>query len=208
MGPAIRGHQRRLEPQDLPDLSAPPRRQPAEIDGEPHDQQHPNPEGRDRKTQDGQRHDQLGRDAVRTVARIHSGRHTNQRSDAYGNQHQFQRRGQTRKDKRRDRDVVDHGPAQIALEHIADEGEILLPQGLVEPVLPDQVLADLLACARVDHHVDRVADRVDANKDDDRHDEHDHHRLYQSTDKIAKHRNPPFFPCPISPDRRRRRRAS
>ena len=72
---------------------------------------------------------------------------------------------------------------EIAVQHVAHEDEILLDQGTVEAVALDQRLAQRLVGGRVDHHVDRIADGVDAKEDDDRHGDHDHERLQNALDE-------------------------
>ena len=174
-------------PRNVPSVAAPARRQPAELDREGHDQQHADPERRDREAQHRQRHDRLGAETVRLVAGVDPRRDSHDRRDRDRHQDQLQRRWQAREDEAGDGGVVDHRPAEVALRDIAEERQVLAPQRLVEAILPDQVLADLLRRAGIDHNVDRIADRIDADEDDHRHDEHHHDGLHQSADDESQH---------------------
>jgi hypothetical protein len=52
--------------------------------------------------------------------------------------------------------------AEIAMQHVVHEHEILLDQGTIEAVALDQRFAQGLVRSRIDHHVDRIADGIDA----------------------------------------------
>ncbi len=63
--------------------------------------------------------------------------------------------------------------------------------GLIEAVALDECLAQRLIGGRVDHHIDRVADGVDANEHDHRHRDDHQKRLQNALDKKTDH----TYPC-------------
>ena len=71
------------------------------------------------------------------------------------------------------------------MQHAAEEGQVLLPERPVEPVMGDRLQAQFLADIGADQHVDRVADRVDPDEDQHRHDEHDDEGLHQPDGDMA-----------------------
>ena len=79
----------------------------------------------------------LGERAVGPVAGIDAGGHADQRRAEDGGQRQLQRRRQPRQDELQHRHAEDEGAAEIAVQHAAEEGEVLLPERLVEPVAGD-----------------------------------------------------------------------
>ncbi len=54
--------------------------------------------------------------------------------------------------------------AQVAMQRVLQENEILLPQRLVEPERGNGAPDIFLICLRIDQDVDRVADGEDAQK--------------------------------------------
>jgi len=81
----------------------------------------------------------------------------------------------------------DEGVPEIALSGAFQEQEILLPDRPVETETADRSLNVRLVCIRTDQHIDRVADDVHAEEDDDRHEKDDKERLHQSTDDENSH---------------------
>ena len=79
------------------------------------------------------------------------------------------------------------------MQHVVHEHEVLLDQRTIEAVAVDQGFAQGLIGCGIDHHVDRVADGIDAQKHDDRHGDHDHERLQNALDKKTDH----AVPCRI-----------
>ena len=73
------------------------------------------------------------------------------------------------------------------MEHVAHKDEILLDQRTIEAIALDERFTQGLVRCRVDHHVDRVADGVDAKEHDDRHGDHDHERLKNTLNKKTDH---------------------
>jgi hypothetical protein len=136
-------------------------------------------------TEDRDRHDDAGGGAVRTVAGIDAGGDAEQRRAADSSQRQLQRRRQPRQDELQHRHAEHEGPAEIALQDAAEEGEVLFPERPVEPVAGNGVEPDVLADIGPDQHVDRIADRVDADEDQRRHDEHDDESLNQASSDMA-----------------------
>ncbi len=97
-------------------------------------------------------------------------------------------RRQARQDQVEHRHVVDEGAAEVAADQSAEEDAVLLPQRQVETVGADRLLADLLRHVGRDHHVDRVADRVDADEHQRRDDQHHDRCLQQALDDESEHR--------------------
>ena len=81
------------------------------------------------------------------------------------------------------------------VQHVVHEDEVLLDQRTIEAVALDQRLAQGLIGGRIDHHVDRVADGIDAQEHDDRHGDHDHERLQNALDKKTDHAVPCMDSC-------------
>ena len=79
------------------------------------------------------------------------------------------------------------------MQHVVHEHEILLDQRTIEAIALDQRFAQGLVGCRIDHHIDRVADGIDAKEHDDRHGDHDHERLQNALNKKTDH----AVPCRI-----------
>ncbi len=85
----------------------------------------------------------------------------------------------------------DEGLAEIARGDALQEVEILFVDRLIEAQRPDGAFDFSLICLGVDQHIHRIADHVDAEEDDQRHDEDDDDRLHQAPDDEYGHAMPP-----------------
>ena len=168
-------------------FTAPSRRQHAQVDREGEDQHQPDPERGHGETQHRDRHDGFGGNAVRRVARVHAQRHAQQRRTHDGGQCDLQRSGQARQNQLKHRHVVDERAAKVAAGQLGQEGGVLVPQGFVKTIGTNRLFADLLRDIGRDHHVDRVADRIDTDKHHHRDDEHHHRSLQQALDDECQH---------------------
>jgi hypothetical protein len=83
--------------------------------------------------------------------------------------------------------VMDEGPAQVAVRGIGEEHVVLLPQGPVEPHAADGGLHFRDVGFRIDQDVHRVADGIDPDEHDQRHDEEHHDALHQPSDGKDQH---------------------
>jgi hypothetical protein len=114
-------------------------------------------------------------------------RHADDEGEETGDQGQFQRCGKARQDQFHDRLLEPVGNAELPLRRVADEAEELHEDRVVQP----QPLAhDLLVLdPRLDpHHAgDGIADEAEHGKGDQRHDEHDEHRLREAADDEGQH---------------------
>ena len=63
----------------------------------------------------------------------------------------------------------------------------MLPQRQIQAVGAYGLFADLLRHIGRDHHVNRVANRVNANEDQRRYDQHDDDGLHQALDNKCEH---------------------
>ena len=104
-------------------------------------------------------------------------RHADHHRDDQRRKRQLQRGRQALQDQLDGRFVVDEALAQIAVQRAVQEGEVLLPQRLVETQLGNDAGAVDLVYVLADQNVDRVADGVQADEDDHRHHQHDQQRL-------------------------------
>jgi hypothetical protein len=77
--------------------------------------------------------------------------------------------------------------AEIAVQRVAHEGEVLPPHRLIEAERDAHGLAFDLARIGADHHRHRVADHVDAGEHHRRHHHHDQRGLHQATDDVDEH---------------------
>ncbi len=64
--------------------------------------------------------------------------------------------------------------AEVAVQRAEQKFTVLRPKRLIEPQRDDRVLALILVGLRVDENVDRIPDRVHADKHQHRH--HEHHQ--------------------------------
>jgi hypothetical protein len=85
------------------------------------------------------------------------------------------------------RDAEDEGATKIALQKPSREDQVLLPEWPVEAVAGDGLGANPLVRVGRQQDVDRIADRVDADEDQDRHGDHDDDGLEQALDDEAEH---------------------
>ena len=86
------------------------------------------------------------------------------------------------------------GAAEIALEEVLEENEVLLPHRPVEPEIGDDLVhAGLRAFGRGED-VDRVPDHVDAEEHQHRHHEQDEDRLQDASEDELGHR---LFASPV-----------
>ena len=87
------------------------------------------------------------------------------------------------------RRLVEHeGAAEVALQRLAEEDQVLLPERQVEAERLDRALALDLVGIGADQDLHRVADGVDADEDDDRHRQHDAGGLDQPPEEVDGHR--------------------
>ena len=84
--------------------------------------------------------------------------------------------------------LVDEAAAQAAVQRAVHEGQVLAPQRLVEPEPRDGGQPFLLVHVLADQDVDRVADGMQADEDDQRHRHHHEQRLQQPAQQPAGHR--------------------
>jgi hypothetical protein len=89
-----------------------------------------------------------------------------------GGDGKFKRGRQCPPDQRERGHVVHVADAQIAADRAQHEVPVLLDQRPVEPQPCDDRRFLVLGCRRIDQDIDRVADHVDADEHDDRHDRH------------------------------------
>ena len=105
----------------------------------------------------------------------------------HGGQRDLQRGRQARQDQAQHRHVVDERTAEIARGKALQKGEVLPPQRLVEAIGTNRLLANLLRGVGRDHHVDRVAHRIDADEHQRRNHQHHHEGLQQALDDEGEH---------------------
>ena len=168
-------------------VAAPSRRQHAEVHGEGEDQNKSDPESRHGKPKHRDRHDGFGCDAVRRVARVHAQRHAQHGGTHDGSECYLQRGRQARQNQLKHRHVVDERTPKVAAGQLRDEGGVLVPQRFVKAIGADRVFSDLLRDVGRNHHVDRVAHRIDADKHHQGDDEHHHCSLQQALDDEGQH---------------------
>ncbi len=113
---------------------------------------------------------------------IEPGRYADDDGEDAGGDRQLERRRQPLDDELERRLVEDEGAAEIALEGVAEEEEVLQPERLVEAERRRRACHLGLIGLRVDQDVDRVADGEDADEDEERHDEQHDDALHQAAD--------------------------
>jgi hypothetical protein len=123
----------------------------------------------------------------RAQPRIKAQRHADEDRDQHGADRQFHRRGEAVQHKLQRRFAEDEAGAQIAAQEVAEEGEVLLGQAFIEAQARDGRGAFGLCRVLADQDFDRIANRIDAGKDEDRHDCDDQHALQQSANDEDRH---------------------
>src|SRR5690606_10386042 len=83
--------------------------------------------------------------------------------------------------------VVNEGLAQIAAYRVRDKGDVLPPQGLIETQCAHGGFDVALVGLRADEDLDRVADGVDADEQQQRHDEEHQQRLQPASREKTDH---------------------
>ncbi len=175
-GAAARGRQAR-----------PPRDQVGQQHGEDHDQHQPDPEIGQRETQDRAGHDRLAARRVRPQPGIDAHRQTDQQRQDQGRHGQLHGRRHALEDQPHGGLAGQEAFAEVAVQRVAHESQILPPHRLVEAEGDAHGIALDLARIRADHHRHRIADHVDAGEDHRRHHDHDQRGLHQATDDIDQH---------------------
>ena len=102
-------------------------------------------------------------------------------------QGELQRRRHALEDQLQGRLAVDEGAAEVALGDALEEQQVLLPDRLVEAELADDAGALGLVGLGAHQDLDRVADDVDAEEDDHRHDRNHQAGLHQASDEECGH---------------------
>ena len=136
---------------------------------------------------DAARHDQLGVPAVRIQAGQEAQRQADQHRQQHGGDGQLEGRRQALDHQFHGRDVVDEAVAQVAVQRAVQEAQVLLPQRLVQAQLGDDAGAVHLVHVLADQDVHRIADGVQADEDDQRHQEHHHRGLRDAAQQPAGH---------------------
>src|SRR5690606_33035758 len=109
-------------------------------------------------------------------------------SDQHGGCCKLEGRRQLAHDKREGGQMIDIGRAELARDDIAYEDEVLPPERLVEAE-GDSRIPDVLGGRRlgIDDVENGIADTVNANKADHRHDEEEKEGLREPSDDGADH---------------------
>ena len=161
--------------------------QPAELHREHHDQHQPDPERRQREAEDAARHDRAADRAVGIQPGIQPQRDAEQNRHQHRGHRQLHRRRHALRDQPQRRLVEHEAAAEIAVQRVVDEQQVLLPQRLIEPERRDDARAFGLVRLGRDQDIDRIADHVHADEHDHRHRKHDEQRLDQPPDQPGCH---------------------
>ena len=173
----VHGQKTGSPPAQIQRLSAPERRQPAELDGEYVNQENSRQEHRDRDPHNAHRHHHLRAQAIGLYGAIDSHRHGNENDDEDRCQHQLESGGKFVEDDFKRRLFEKVGGAEIAVHRVPKEPAVLYHEGIAEPHLVAQGLTLSLRNRLPDQLAQRIAEIVLNGKADQRDDQHHHHGL-------------------------------
>ena len=129
--------------------------------------------------------------AARTALGVEAGEETERNADdsgkAHGQKNKLERGRQARQDQIDGRNAVDEGASEIALQGIAQEAEVLLPDGQIESEAPDHRRAFGGADLRRNQEFDRVSNAIDGEEDHDRDREQNQDALDQTLQDVGRH---------------------
>ncbi len=174
-------------------VAAPGRRQPAQHHREHHDEHQADPERRQAEADDRASHDRPRRKALGLQAGIEPEGDADRHRNDQCRQRQLQGCRHAIDDHTQGRLTEDERSPEIAAQRAAQEVEVLLPHRPVEPQRPDRLLDVLLVHLRVDQQPHGIADDVDAEEDDHRHDGDQRQALQQPSQDVGRHACRPLF---------------
>jgi len=159
-----------------------------QLHGKDHDQHQPDPERRQRETEDAACHDRPPEEPVRPHPGVKPERHADHDRQQNGRHRQLHRGRHPFRNEFQGRFVEDETTAQVAVQSADQEGQVLPPQRLVQAEIGDDPSALGLVGLGGDQDVHRIADHVYADEDDDGHRQHNERGLYQAPDQPDQHR--------------------